>query len=185
LNLWERRRERVGGWSRGMKQQLAVARTLLHRPQLVFLDEPTAGLDPVAAAALREQMLALAAAEGTTVFLTTHNLDEAERWCSAVAVIRRGKLLAVGPPDQLRGQSSQQVELFSQPLDATLPLLQASPEVLSVVRENGHLLLQLPADAPMAPLIRRLIEAGVEVEEVRKGKASLEEVFLSLVGKDQ
>ena len=74
LGLWDRRRELVGKWSRGMKQKLAVARTLLHRPALVFLDEPTAGLDPVAAAALRDDLSRIVAAEGATVFLTTHNL---------------------------------------------------------------------------------------------------------------
>jgi ABC-2 type transport system ATP-binding protein len=181
LDLWDRRKERVGQWSRGMKQQLAIARVLFHRPELVFLDEPTAGLDPVAAAALRERLLGLAAAEGTTVFLTTHNLDEAERWCDSVAVIRRGKLLAMGPPDQLRAGTSQQVEIVSSPVELTLPLLQASSDVISAVRENGHVLAQLPPSASIAPLVRRLVEAGIEVDEVRKRKASLEEVFLSLV----
>jgi len=97
LGLWERRKEKVGTWSRGMKQKLALARALLHRPSLIFLDEPTAGLDPIAAAAVREDLAALAAREGVTVFLTTHNLSEAEKLCHQVGVIRQGKLLAVGP----------------------------------------------------------------------------------------
>src|SRR5262249_47030876 len=71
---WERRTERSGTWSRGMKQKLAVARAMLHRPALIFLDEPTAGLDPVASASLRDELAGLAAREGVTIFLTTHNL---------------------------------------------------------------------------------------------------------------
>jgi len=101
LNLWERRKEIILEWSRGMKQKLAVARTLLHRPRLVFLDEPTAGLDPVAAAALRYDLATLAETEGVTIFLTTHNLIEAEKLCHQVAVIRQGRLLAMGSPDTL------------------------------------------------------------------------------------
>ncbi len=91
LDLWERRRDLVGTWSRGMKQKLAVARALLHHPPLVFLDEPTAGFDPIAAAALREDLASLVAREGVTVFLNTHNLTEAEKLCARVGVIRRGK----------------------------------------------------------------------------------------------
>ena len=102
LGLWERRREAVGNWSRGMKQKLAVARALLHRPPLIFLDEPTAGLDPVAAAALRDDLQGLVQRQGVTVFLTTHNLAEAERLCAQVGVIREGRLLAVDTPARLR-----------------------------------------------------------------------------------
>ena len=102
LDLWERRKDQVSKWSRGMKQKLAVARALFHHPPLVFLDEPTAGFDPVAAAALRDDLSGLVAREGATVFLNTHNLAEAERLCALVGVIRQGKLLIVGSPDELR-----------------------------------------------------------------------------------
>ena len=101
LGLWDRRADMVAGWSRGMKQKLAIARALFHRPSLLFLDEPTAGLDPVAAAALRQDLLTLAEADGVTVFLTTHNLSEAEKICSLVGVIREGKLIACNPPSEI------------------------------------------------------------------------------------
>lgn len=192
LDLWERRNDRVGTWSRGMKQKLAVARTLLHRPRLVFLDEPTAGLDPLAAASLRDDLAALAAREGVTVFLTTHNLPEAERLCSLVGVIRQGKLLAVGSPDQLRMHSgAPRVEVVGNGFsDEVLALLRARPEVAGASIENGHLLIDLrsaPAsDQPKAaPLVAALVSAGVEVEEVRRGQASLEDVFLSLMEEDR
>src|SRR5512136_2459347 len=105
LGLWERRFDLVGKWSRGMKQKLAVARAMFHQPELIFLDEPTAGLDPVAAAALRQDLVALAEREGVTIFLTTHNLAEAEKLCHRVGVIRKGKLLALGTVDELSGKN--------------------------------------------------------------------------------
>ena len=184
MDLWERRTDRVGAWSRGMKQKLAVARVLLHRPKLVFLDEPTAGLDPVAAAALRDDLAALAAREGVTVFLTTHNLPEAERLCSRVGVIRRGKLLAVGSPDALRAQTGgPRVEIvgggFSEALVASL---RERPEVTGVALEHDHLLIDLrAADVHAAPIVGAVVAAGGQIEEVRRGKASLEEVFLTLM----
>ena len=192
LGLWERRDDRVGTWSRGMKQKLAVARTLLHRPRLVFLDEPTAGLDPLAAASLRDDLAALAAREGVTVFLTTHNLPEAERLCALVGVIRQGKLLAVGSPDQLRMRGgAPRVEVVGSGFsDEVLALLRARPEVAGASVENGHLLIDLRtspgADQPKAaPLVAALVGAGVAVEEVRRGQASLEDVFLSLMEDDR
>jgi ABC-2 type transport system ATP-binding protein len=107
MGLWDRRSEAVIKWSRGMKQKLAIARAVLHRPGLVFLDEPTAGLDPVAAAGLRKDLASLASQQGATIFLTTHNMAEAEKLCQLVAVIRQGKLLAVGNPAELRARAGQ------------------------------------------------------------------------------
>src|SRR6266852_6831817 len=112
LDLWERRRDQVSTWSRGMKQKLAVARVLFHHPPLVFLDEPTAGFDPVAAAALRNDLASLVAREAVTVFLNTHNLSEAEKLWSQVAVIRQGKLVTVGAPDELRARTGGTHVLF-------------------------------------------------------------------------
>ena len=106
LDLFDRRAEPIGRWSRGMKQKLAVARTLMHRPELIFLDEPTAGLDPVASATLRDDLSKLVAQEGVTIFLTTHNLAEAEKLCNQVGVINHGQLLAVGSPSDLRSKTS-------------------------------------------------------------------------------
>ena len=183
LGLWERRKEIVGKWSRGMKQKLAVARTLLNRPPLIFLDEPTAGLDPIAAAVLREDLTSLAAREGITVFLTTHNLAEAEKLCGLVAVIREGRLVAVGHPNELRARSGspQAVIAGSGFEEHILEQLRARPEVAGVNVSNGRLLIDLKGEVEIAPLVSVIVSAGGAVEEVRKGKASLEEVFLSLM----
>ncbi len=192
FGLWDRRDDRVGTWSRGMKQKLAVARALFHRPRLVFFDEPTAGLDPVAAASLRDDLAALAAREGVTVFLTTHNLPEAERLCSLVGVIRQGKLLALGAPDQLRTQTgAPRVEVIGEGFgEPALAALRERPEVAQVALANGHLWIDLrttPGEAQprAAPLVTALVQAGAQIEEVRRGQASLEDVFLSLMEEDR
>jgi ABC-2 type transport system ATP-binding protein len=183
LGLWERRRDRAGTWSRGMKQKLAVARALLHHPRLVFLDEPTAGLDPVAAAALRDDLAALAAREGATVFLTTHNLPEAEKLCSVVGVIRQGRLLAVGPPDELRARSGHpRMEVIGRGFgDDVLLQLRRRPEVAGASVDNGRLTVELAGNVDSAPLVRLLVYAGAEIQEAHRGSASLEEAFLAIV----
>ncbi len=187
MDLWERRKDRAANWSKGMKQKLALARAMLHRPQLVFLDEPTAGLDVVSANAVREGLEALAEREGITVFLTTHNMAEAERLCSQVAVIREGKLVAVGHPDDLRARAGgPRLEVFGRGFtEDVLGLLRARPEIAAITIENGHLEIDLTEDTDTAPLVSLAVSAGVEVQEVRRGKATLEEVFLTLMEEEK
>jgi ABC-2 type transport system ATP-binding protein len=186
FGLYDRRRDNVGTWSRGMKQKLAVARTLFHRPQLVFLDEPTAGLDPVAAAALREDLHNLVSRQGVTVFLTTHNLSEAEKLCSQVAVVREGRLLAVGSPHSLRGQENNRVEVVGRNISVTaLAALRALPEVTGAELRENTLDVNLRPGADSAQIIASLMQNGVLVDEVRKGRASLEEAFLDLVEEEE
>ena len=186
FGLWDRRGDMVGTWSRGMKQKLAVARAVLHRPELVFLDEPTSGLDPVSTVGLREDLSALAAQEGVTVFLTTHNLAEAERLCSQVGVIRGGRLLAVGSPESLRARrDTGRVEIVTHGLpDDIVALLRDRPDVRSVSADNGRLTLSLAPGASTAPIVALLVQHDVGVEEVRKARATLEDAFLELMGSD-
>ncbi|HET7376756.1 MAG TPA: ABC transporter ATP-binding protein [Anaerolineae bacterium] len=188
LELWDRRKEPLKEWSRGMKQKIAVARVMLHHPQLIFLDEPTAGLDPIAAAALRDDLASLAAREGVTVFLTTHNLAEAEKLCTEVGVIREGQLLAVGSPDQLRAKAGgPQAEIIGHSFsEGLITQLRARPEVVSLAQHNDHLTIDLkPGVTDIAPLISTLVSGGAQIEEVRKGTASLEEAFLTLMKEDK
>jgi len=187
FDLWERRKELVGKWSRGMKQKLAVARTLIHRPPLIFLDEPTAGFDPQAAAALHNDLASLVEREGVTVFLNTHNLVEAEKLCARVGVIRQGKLLAVGSPDELRGsKGTPQAEIIGTGFnEQILTLLRAMPEVALAELQNGHLLINLHGESKIGPLVSLIVESGGQVEEIRRDKASLEEVFLTLMEEDK
>ncbi len=183
LGLWDRRHEPVARWSRGMRQRLAIARTLVHRPSLLFLDEPTAGLDPVAAAELRTDLIRLARREDVTVFLNTHNLLEAERLCDRVAVIRDGRLLWVGSPADLRGRGGAcRVRVSGQGLsENVLDLLRARREVAGLTPEPGSVLVDLRGREEIADLVAFLVRIGVRVEEVARVEESLEDVFLSLV----
>lgn len=183
MGLWERRKDRVVKWSRGMKQKLALARALLHRPSLILLDEPTAGLDVMAAVAVREDLASLAAREGVTVFLTTHNMGEAEKLCHQVAVIREGSLVALGHPDELRARAGgPRIEVIGSGFSTeALALLRAQPGVTGAEASNGRLVIDMREKAQAAPLVSLLVATGVQVEEVRRGKASLEEVFVTLM----
>ena len=187
MGVWERRKERVGTWSKGMKQKLALARAMLHRPPLIFLDEPTAGLDVVAAVTVRDDLEALAAREGVTVFLTTHNMAEAERLCSQVAVIREGELVEIGHPDELRARAGgPRLEILGRGFDDNvLNLLRTRPEVVAAGVQSEHLAIDLREGTDVAPLVSLMVSAGVQVEEVRRGKASLEEVFLTLMEEER
>ena len=183
LGLWDRRDEPVVKWSRGMKQKLAIARTLLHRPALVFLDEPTAGLDPVAAAGLRDDLARLASQQGATIFLTTHNMAEAEKLCNLVAVVRQGKLLAVGSPSELRSRGGgQRAEIAGRGFsEALLATLRQQASVAQACVENGRIALVLNNGSDVAPLVSLIVREGGEVQEVRSGQGSLEDVFLTLM----
>jgi ABC-2 type transport system ATP-binding protein len=184
LGLWERRSDLVGVWSAGMKRKLAVARVLLHRPELVILDEPTSGLDPVSASALHKDITQLVAREGTTVLLTTHSMTEAELLCHRVAVIHRGRLLAEDSPARLGARVARpRVEFLTRGVDeVTLARLRTQPEVANAECQDGRLLVDLTGETAVAPLVNLLVSAGVEVEEVRRERPSLEEAFLQLVG---
>jgi ABC-2 type transport system ATP-binding protein len=186
FGLWERRHERVGTWSRGMKQKVAIARALLHRPALIFLDEPTAGLDPLAAASLREDIATLVKAGDVTVFLNTHNLPEAEKLCAQVGVIRNGKLLSVASPERLRGGKDPSHVLITGRgfTPEILTQLRAQPQVKSVVQQNSHLEIDLANPDDTTVVVGLLITAGVQIAEVHRDQASLEEVFLKMMEED-
>lgn len=183
VGLWERRNENVKTWSRGMKQKLAVSRALLHHPSLVFLDEPTAGLDPVAAAALRDDLSTLVKKEGATVFITTHNLAEAERLCGKVGVISKGRLLKVGTPAELKAKAGgYHIEIAGSGFTPSIvDAVRARPEVAGASVSDGVLTIELKTETSTAPIVSALVSGGVSVEEVRKGKESLEEAFLAIM----
>ena len=183
IDLWDRKDEIVKGWSRGMKQKLAVARTMLHQPKVIFLDEPTAGLDPIAASAFREDLQTLVRQSGVTVFLTTHNLAEAEKLCDRVGVIREGKLLAVGSPDELRMRNgSPYVEVFGSGFTPqVIQTLEHHPQITSIQPRDQHVRINFEDGFASSSLVPLLVQQGINIDEIRKGKSSLEDVFLTLM----
>jgi ABC-2 type transport system ATP-binding protein len=187
LDLYQRRGEPIGRWSRGMKQKLAVARTLMHHPELVFLDEPTAGLDPVASANLRDDLASLVAQEGVTIFLTTHNLVEAEKLCTQVGVISHGKLLALGSPADLRSRTAApRLYITGQGItDGLIDSLRSLPLIKKIQQRNGELVLDLNDVTRSHEIATQLVQAGVRIDEIRKESADLEDVFLQLVDEER
>jgi ABC-2 type transport system ATP-binding protein len=182
LGLWERRHDAAGTFSKGMKQKLAVARALLHEPQVLFLDEPTAGLDPEASRLVRDFVSELRA-EGRTIFLTTHNLDEAERLCDRIAVFNQ-HLRVVDTPAGLRRQlyGRQVVFHVREPSDHFAAVLSAFPTVQKVEAVDNKLVAAVAEPESANPdLIRALVEAGADIQFVGELRHSLEDIYLQLV----
>jgi ABC-2 type transport system ATP-binding protein len=182
VDLWERRNEPVADFSFGMRKKLALARAFLHRPTLLFLDEPTSGLDTPTAVGLRQELLRLARDEGVTVFLTTHNLLEAEKLCDRVAVIRKGRRIAEGAPETIRARSRRSLEVTGTGFGPGLrAAVSGMPGVSGVRGEADHLRIELAEGGETAPIVRALVEGGAEVAEARITGTSLEETFLALL----
>jgi ABC-2 type transport system ATP-binding protein len=182
LGLWERRRDAAGTLSKGMKQKLSIARATLHKPQILFLDEPTAALDPEAARLVRD-FIAELRQEGRTIFLCTHNLDEADRLCDRIGVLRQ-HLIQVDTPGNLRRSlygRSVQVQL-REVLPEHEQLVRELSFVKDVRSEGQKLWIQMDDPEEMNPrLVQRLVEAGAEVQFVREEEHSLEQVYLDLI----
>jgi ABC-2 type transport system ATP-binding protein len=182
LGLWERRFDEAGAFSKGMKQKLAIARALLHEPSVLFLDEPTAGLDPEAAHLVREFIVELRK-EGRTIFLCTHNLDEADRLCDRIAVFKT-HLLVQDTPEALRAQIFGRKVVFH--LRQADPALATPIQAMPFVREarviDNKLVVTLDDPETRNPdIIRSLVAAGADVQFVGELRHSLEDVYLRLV----
>jgi ABC-2 type transport system ATP-binding protein len=184
FELDTRATEMVGGYSRGMKQRLALARTLLHDPPLIFLDEPTAGLDPVAARSVQDLILRLSQRGGHTIFLCTHNLTEAQKLCHRVGVMEHGRLVVVGTPEELAHELWQGVRLEVE-LDGCDPDALSLPSEAGDVRWDGtarSLSLWMPQREGIPDLVASLVDAGCRVYRVSPQEPTLEDVYFALHG---
>jgi len=181
--LWERRSELVGGWSKGMRQKLALARALLADPPLLILDEPTAGLDPASLKMVRDLIVSLAADRQRTIFLCTHNLVEAERMCNQVGLIRAGRLLLQEEPQALRLRMSRpQVTITTGGLSGeAVAAVRRLPVVQDVAVDGADLTLTLREPADSEAIVATLVAEGVGVREVRHATRSLEDIYLELM----
>ncbi len=183
MGLWERRNEAVATFSRGMKQKMAVARAALHEPRIMFLDEPTTGLDPDAAKTVREFILALRG-EGRTVFLCTHNLDEADRLCDRIAFFRH-QVIRIDTPDQLRAElygRATEIRILPSPRAEDLARVRAIEGVREAWLENGSIVIATDDPLRTNPrLVRALVEGGAQIAYVSERKAHLEDVYLKIV----
>jgi ABC-2 type transport system ATP-binding protein len=180
--------EKVGGYSKGMKQRLALARALLHKPEVLFLDEPTAALDPVAARHVHTLVETLARREGCTVFLCTHNLVEAQRLCDRVAVMEHGRLVALGTPFELTRQYVKRLdvdlEVDPSQIDLALQILQRVPQLVidSPKQEKDSLTMTLSGREAVPELLSFLLQNGLRVYRLAPQEVNLEEVYFALHG---
>ena len=182
VRLWKRCNDRVGTFSKGMKHRLALVRALLHEPKVLFLDEPTAGLDPLAATEVRDMIRRLGE-EGHTIFLSTHNLNEAEMLCNRIAVLHT-RLLALDTPEQLRRRFFRRhVIVQLEVLDAeVMAAVNGLPFVREAREEGNQLDLELTdSDRSRPELVKAIVEAGGRVIAVSEKQYPLEEVYLKLI----
>ncbi len=185
LGLRDRRRQKVGKFSRGLKQRAALARVLIHNPSVLFFDEPTSGLDPVATVQVRELILSLKE-KHRTIFINSHNLEEVQKVCDRVAIIDAGKLKRIGTAQELSQElfETQVVEchLGKIPSQDVIGKLR-NLEGMKTIRENGTS-LQFVVNDPMVvtpEIIRLLVLNGVGVLEVMRQQHSLEDIYLKLM----
>jgi ABC-2 type transport system ATP-binding protein len=182
VELWDRRDDLVGTFSKGMKQKIAIARALVHEPQVLFLDEPTANLDPEATKTVRDFILELKK-EKRTIFINTHNLDEAERLCDRIGILKT-KLIAVGAPKDLsRDVRSRRTVVH---LESINDKITSAVEKLGVVKSlrvnENKLILDLDDPEKENPkIIRAIVDAGGDVQFVNELRSSLEDVYLKLI----
>lgn len=190
--LGNRANSRVGGFSKGMRQRLALARTLIHDPDIIFLDEPTSGLDPVASRDVH-QMIEQLSHRGRTVFLCTHNLVEAERLCDRIAVLAHGTVLAVGDIHSLSSHLNRghtiSVEVDRDDLPRALRIFARTPSVVRaetagdrISSRNGGILITLHGvsrnDVPL--VIEAAARSGINLYRVQPEEPSLEDVYFAL-----
>jgi ABC-2 type transport system ATP-binding protein len=186
LGLWERRDEPVGGFSKGMKQKLAIARALLHEPPLLFLDEPTAALDPEAARTVRDFINQIKQA-GRTIFLCTHNLDEADRLADRIGIIKQ-RLIQEDSPSNLR-QSLYGRRVVVQLASVTQPVRDALgdlPFIKDMQQKDNTLLISLDNPEEQNPvLVERIVAAGGAIQFVNELRHSLEDIYFTLMEEEE
>jgi len=185
FHLWERRNDKVAGFSKGMKQKLAIVRAIVHRPPVLFLDEPTAGLDPESAKEIRDMMAELSQREKCTILLSTHHLVDAEKLCKRVLIMNKGNILLVGTPDELR-EKIKEKPVIEVSLKQVSPRLLNALEALGVAeevnrQENKLLITVKDVNSATPEIVRTIVASDGDVLSVNALRPSLEEAYLKLI----
>jgi ABC-2 type transport system ATP-binding protein len=183
VGLEDQSRELTRSLSAGWRQRLALAISLIHRPGLLFLDEPTSGVDPTARRSFWD-LIYLLAGEGVTIFVTTHYMDEAE-YCNRVGMMRDGRLLALDTPAALKKETipGNVWEVHADPLQAAFDACQDCPGVVRVSLAGDHLRVIVEKGLPQKTLLGKLASTGGTSLDIQRGEPTLEDVFLSLAKK--
>jgi ABC-2 type transport system ATP-binding protein len=184
FGLLDRRDARIGTFSRGMRQRLALARTLVHDPPLLFLDEPTTALDPVAAQQVHELIAGYRSAAERTVVICTHNLNEAQKLCDRVAILERGRLLALGTPGEIARFAGSRMEVLIEVGPGQEPrarvVLEGIGGGIRVASGDGHLVVSGLARDAIPDIIHALSGARLDVFRVQAAEPTLEDAYFAL-----
>jgi ABC-2 type transport system ATP-binding protein len=182
--LSDRARDKVSTYSKGMRQRLALARAMVHDPEILILDEPTAGVDPSGQIEVRQVILDMAHKEGKTIFLSSHNLDEVQRICNRIALIDKGEIKLYGELDEMQrkaGKGEVLIETIEPVPEPTLAELQNLPEVTIRNRAARTLILSVGKSSNVSDIINFLAQRGVRIEQVKRREASLEEIYTTIL----
>lgn len=182
LGLIDRKNSKTRGFSKGMKQKLLLAISLIHEPDLLFLDEPTSGLDVKSSRQIRKLIKKLNK-EGVTVFLTTHNLQEASSLCSTVAIIKKGKIIAIDSPENLRStiESSQFVDVVFDRKITDISGIKKIESVNKIIQQDKNLKVYTSQPVKIAAELHELVrDKPVKITDIRTSRPSLEDVFVHL-----
>jgi ABC-2 type transport system ATP-binding protein len=182
FELWERKDDLAGTYSKGMKQKLALSRALIHEPKILLLDEPTAGLDPESAHMVRNFIDSFKE-QNTTVFLCTHNLEEASSLSDKVCIIKK-KIIRIATLSELQsGERGKRVEIvFKEDADRFTKLMKGISQIKNILtdKNRAELVIENPeASNPM--ILKKLVDSGAEIIYFNQIKASLEEIYLDLI----
>ena len=184
MNLEDRSKDKVGTYSRGMRQRLALARSLVHDPEVLILDEPTAGVDPSGQIEIRRIMLDIVRKENKTIFLSSHNLDEVQRICNRIALIDRGEIKLYGELENLRQKMGSGAAIIETVQDIPESLLTEIKNLshFGLKEKSERTLVFSPREGTeISDIISFLASRGVKIEEALKKEASLEEMYAAIL----
>jgi ABC-2 type transport system ATP-binding protein len=188
VGLKGREREKVGYYSKGMKRRLGLARAILHRPEILLMDEPSSGLDPEAQKLVRDLIRQLSQVEGVTIFLNSHDLDEVQRICSRVAILQRGEIRALDTVENLTAAEKREISIIFP--DATEAekgekTIRALDFITELRRTDNTLGVAMKAGGDTSELLGEVLAKGIKVEEVKKLARSLEDIYLEAVRQEE
>ncbi len=186
FDLWERRNDRVGTFSKGMKQKLSFIRALIHQPQVILLDEPTSSLDPLSSHLVRDYMIKMKR-DGKTVILSTHRLEDVEKVADMVMLMSKGRALAFGSPAQLIEESNSkkaeiEVKNFEKKFENVIESIATVKEVVSQAESYLIKIEVNDFNTDIPQIVRKLAIEGADILSVRGDTRNLEEVYLRLIG---
>ena len=188
VDLLDKQNDKVGTFSKGMKRRLALARSIIHDPEVLFYDEPSSGLDPEAQKMVRDLILRLSKEKGKAIFLNSHDLDEVERVCSRIAILQKGEIRAYDTVENLRKKASKpavEIALTSNEEVEKVLILLNSLDYVSECQRDDLRVTAIMKGEETSTVLSVLMKDGIKVEEVKKVTMPLEDIYLNIVNQSE